>query len=461
MNAKPTKATQELSLPAAQAVSGHRRNAIHAISASTRNFNLRDGANERIALVGSTIAPPALTHGSSDDYYNRIKALFQGGHEENPVTSIIALMMLYWRGKPSPSVVSIDAVWWWTGVAIRLAQQIGLHRELKPGQALRPGETPGLRRRIWWTLYGRPCIIDPNDCDIAEPTTADFPSPVDAPRAEIFVRWVQLCGIIGRLGKHLSKSAEAASTPPQSLAAELSAWVHSLPAHLQLPIADELTLKFDRNVHQLHLPYLTAVMLLHLERSSAQPSPLPQARAAAVLASACVARVFEDLLARGRVRFLQGMAGWYAAIALLALLHARRVGGERLRAAADAHIRILRLALRELARLWSSARQLDEAFAKMIGADDEAGGSAAQGVGAQTHGLDDMEAEIGFDLMGFFPYVTSKTSPLVRIMLGADPITLFAATKWPEDLMAQMQEFFGPLEEADFSGSSGAVGARF
>lgn len=42
---------------------------------------------------------------------------------------------------------------WWTGITIRQAQELGFHRELPVGKALRPGETVGLRRRIWWSLF--------------------------------------------------------------------------------------------------------------------------------------------------------------------------------------------------------------------------------------------------------------------------------------------------------------------
>lgn len=49
--------------------------------------------------------------------------------------------------------MNIDTVWWWTGVTIRQAQQLGLHREPKPAQGPLAGEAPGLRKRIWWKWF--------------------------------------------------------------------------------------------------------------------------------------------------------------------------------------------------------------------------------------------------------------------------------------------------------------------
>jgi len=108
---------------------------------------------QALALVGSQLEPPVIKHGTPGAYYDRAKRLFYKHCEKNPIVCISALILFYWWGGGSPNTVNIDTVWWWTGVAIRQAQQIGLHREPKPGQPMRPMETLGLRRRIWWTLF--------------------------------------------------------------------------------------------------------------------------------------------------------------------------------------------------------------------------------------------------------------------------------------------------------------------
>lgn len=113
---------------------------------------------QALALLGSRIEPPVMQHATPAMYYDRAKALFYGNYEKNPITSLKASLLFYYWGF-APNSLSLDTVWWWTGVAIRQAQQIGLHREPRPGQKLRFNETLGLRRRIWWTLFV--CFLPP------------------------------------------------------------------------------------------------------------------------------------------------------------------------------------------------------------------------------------------------------------------------------------------------------------
>lgn len=105
-----------------------------------------------LALCGNEINPSLIPHTSSSEHYNRAKGLIYGNWEANPLIRIISIMLFYWWSAGPTNIVSMDTTWWWTGIAVRLAQQVGLHREVSPGQALIPGETPGVRRRIWWSL---------------------------------------------------------------------------------------------------------------------------------------------------------------------------------------------------------------------------------------------------------------------------------------------------------------------
>ncbi|KAI5290731.1 hypothetical protein KEM54_000629 [Ascosphaera aggregata] len=350
---------------------------------------------QALALLGSRIEPPVMQHASPNQYYERATQLFHNNIEKDPIVSLQALMMLYWWGAaPAPGTVSFDTVWWWTGIAIRLAQQVGLHRELPPSAQTPRSCPPGLRRRIWWTLYarerltsmceGRPCIIDPADCDVKEPSVHDFPETVDLLKAQTFVSWVKLSRIVGRVAKYRSSKTEDTRFPGH-IARELIDWVKSLPDSLWLPIGGDRSctstnpssattpgcnavagkgagaLSFHRDVHQLYLPYLSAITLLYLTKSS---QPLAKAYQTAILSAACVARIFEDFLARRSVRFLQGLSGWHIAIAILALLHGRKI--KQLTEECDRNIALLRIALKEVGKSWSSARLFDAGFERVI-----------------------------------------------------------------------------------------------
>ncbi|OAA60217.1 C6 transcription factor [Niveomyces insectorum RCEF 264] len=436
-----------------------------------------------LALIGTHVEPPVMSHDDPAVHYERAKSLFNGNHETNPLLAVSAVMLFYWWGHGPPNIVSIDTVWWWTGVAIRQAQQLGLHRELKPGQPLLLGETPGLRRRIWWTLFarerlssictGRPAMINPEDCNVRPLTLNDFPGP-NHDRAEIFIYWVRLCDVIGRLNSHLIRRSEA--TPfPSELVGDLRGWVASLPPRLLPPINGPYTTSLDIDVHHMHLHYLTAVVLLHLRGT---PHALPTAYMNAVLAACCVARICEDFLSRNSLRFLQGVAGWCISVSILALLYARRA--PRLTRLADAHIQVMRAVLRELAKMWHSSRMFDEGFEKLITGSlmttsfgpknpsdhqsllSEADTQVADGSGyvhsdappqSPVPDIQDLVATENWEeWRDYFPFLTAETSPLAARLLQPAPTPALAEVfDWPVDLTLDLQGFFEPFGDLSSS----------
>ncbi|OQU93810.1 Fungal specific transcription factor domain-containing protein [Cladophialophora immunda] len=374
---------------------------------------------QAIGLLGTTINPPRLSHQARRVHYERFKVLFHSNMERNPLVRIVAIILIYWWSAGPPSVVSMDSQYWWTSIAIRLAQEIGLHREATPGQTLRLGETATLRRCIWWTLF-----------------------------AEVFICWVQVCEIIGDLSKHLRNRSDATGSTFE-LAQRLIKWVNALPQRLRLPFSAATTSYFDRHVHQLHLPYLSAITLLYM---SASTQPLPKAYGAAVLSASCVARIFEDLLARGSVAFLPGVAGWYISIAILALLHARRI--ERLKAAANAQIDVLFLALREMSHLWHSSRMFLLGFEKLLAGlnpDTPTSPQVAGSQPAQALELNELDIADGIDYHDFFPGATPDTTQLFSVLFTHHPPSIFVEAEWTNDLSLQLQTMFGhPYDELDF-----------
>ncbi|RDL30989.1 uncharacterized protein BP5553_09778 [Venustampulla echinocandica] len=403
-----------------------------------------------LALSGNQINPPLVDHTDSATLYHRAKSLFYEKYEENPIIRISSLMLFYWWSAGAPNVVSMDNNWWWTGIAIRLAQEIGLHREPQPGQIMRHGETPGLRRRIWWTLFareritaisqGRPCIIDMDYCDVEMVTVEDFPCPADL-NAHIFVSWVHLCKIVGEMGKLLCQKAGGPRST-MSVGKQLVDWVQSLPNSLQLPISYDRTSDFNRDVHGMHLTYLTHITLLYLSKSA---QSLPKASTTAIIAASCVARIFEDYLVRGTLRFLSGQAGWYITIAILGLLHARRV--QILATHADNDIRTLRTALKQLGKLWPSAHMFDLGCETLLSSEHNHNGmshnaapNGDSGRFAAASTLADLATGDGFEWMGYFPYVTVHTTPLIGAILVDDMANSFSDLEWTVDVPTQLQE---------------------
>lgn len=141
---------------------------------------------------------------------------------------------------------------------------------------------------------------------------------------------------------------------------QLSGWLAELPADLQLRLDANSHARFDRDVHQLHLPYLTAVTILHLRRSA---HDLPQALPPAILAASCTARVLRDVLARGNTRFLMAITCWYCGTAFIALLQGSRI--PQFAQDSEEGIAVLTSMVEQLQKMWPSANVIRKGFDRM------------------------------------------------------------------------------------------------
>lgn len=106
-----------------------------------------------LTLVSHRIQPSLLDGDNAAILYNQSKDLFYKFLEPNPTASLISIMLFYWWSTCSPSMLSTNGTWYWTGIAIRQAQEMGLHRLPRTHHCLSRADTPALRRRIWWTLF--------------------------------------------------------------------------------------------------------------------------------------------------------------------------------------------------------------------------------------------------------------------------------------------------------------------
>lgn len=200
-----------------------------------------------------------------------------------------------------------------------------------------------------------------------------------------------------------------------------------------------------RDIFQLHLPYLTTVILLHLGQSS---QPLPEAYAAAVMGASLVARICEEYLALSSLRFLNGFNGWYSTVALLALLYARKI--ERLREVSDQNIAILWAMLEEIARHWHSSRMFIRGLKRMFGDVPPTPGSDLRtGGGDIVAGSNDdvvpaMAASTPGDnlsYLDYFPTATTEAVPILNVLANNSP-WLSSEIPWPDDFDLQLNDLF-------------------
>lgn len=264
----------------------------------------------------------------------------------------------------------------------------------------------------------------------------------------------------------LLKSSSQPEPLRNDLREELVAWVHSLPARLRLPIDTARTESFDRDVHQLHLFYLTTIIILHLKRSGGQ---LPQALPPAIIAASCTARILRDILARGNSRFLMAITCWHVGTAFIALLQACRI--PHLTQSANEDLDILAIAVKELQKMWASANVVAQGFERLrksqpaifvghthngvsephsssLRQNSEPGGASMLTNDTSAHMEDD------FDWMRFFPFVSKSTGGIVESLISGRELGT-ATRGFPspnnEDfhgtLLAQYQDLFDPFTD--------------
>lgn len=307
---------------------------------------------------------------------------------------------------------------------------------------------------------GRPCTISPDDCTVRELSLEDFgPSP-DA-RAHIFIQWVRLCDIIGRVGQHLSRASKDAAFPA-GLALELIGWVQNLQPSLKLSIESRRTRTFDRDIHNLHLPYLATVALLHMNPSSPQSSgALPQVYTTAISAASCISRIFRDLLARGHIRFLGAIGSWYASVAIIALLPTQRI--ESLAKHGREEMATLKRALVHMSTLWPTASMFLRGFDRVHAFDDLDDGvvgshsrRSTEGTRGMQHAQGDHPSPCastssplpdenwmhGIDWRSYFPFITEDTSDLLSGVLAGEGEIFLGSSFWDTHQSLAFQDFF-------------------
>lgn len=247
-----------------------------------------------------------------------------------------------------------------------------------------------------------------------------------------------MCVLIGRVGKMMRRRPDDAGLCAIQLANDLISWVQSLPLSLQPQLRAKRTIGFHRDVHGMHLTYLSTITLLHLSDSA---QPLPQASIAAIVAASCTARIFNDYLVRGSVSFLAGQAGWYATIAILALLCARRLEG--LTAQAEEDISILRAALKALAKTWHSAQMFERRIDMLMNMTfHNTDPPLLPAEPALSPSMDELSAIAGINWKEYFPYITPETSPLISTLLAQDNQDIrFPELGWMVDFPMQLNQF--------------------
>ncbi|KAG0227092.1 hypothetical protein BGW42_003150, partial [Actinomortierella wolfii] len=230
-----------------------------------------------------------------DVYFARAKRLVDFEYEMPRPSAVQALLLMTVYRLTNARCGG--RVWVMLGMAIRMCQDMGMHRNSARWH-LPPGEAE-IRKRLWWSCYimdrwisasmGRPCAIQDIDCDVDFPSTeeeewVDADGNAASPRdnnvigksepsfpLRYFVENIKLAQILGEILHRIYSATTRNQNPNQvstivsELDTKLTKWLLALPPDLRCnhqSIAAGTT-KLDRWVAAINISYYTVLILLH------------------------------------------------------------------------------------------------------------------------------------------------------------------------------------------------------
>ncbi|KAL4919635.1 hypothetical protein BDW62DRAFT_199648 [Aspergillus aurantiobrunneus] len=294
-------------------------------------------------------------YGLSADFYRRAKLLFFFGVERDPLISIASAILLHWYNPVGPDTLLTNTSSFWLRTAESVAFQIGLHQEHPAKDRQR-----GLRRRLWWTLVVRDCLVSAGTChprtinlrdsNVLAPSLDDFPEQDS--HALIFPVSVSICQSLGDIVERCLRR-ELTPDHQQALENSLFRWVKQ-----DFPAVTGPFPGFLMEARQFLVTYLANLIIL--DRS---PTSDGAVSARSLLAASFIAGLFREFVERDEICRLDASFTFYALSAGLMLVTASQVEG--LRDLVNEDTIIVKASLHILGKKWGSVSRALRALQKI------------------------------------------------------------------------------------------------
>ncbi|CAG8717980.1 5769_t:CDS:2, partial [Racocetra persica] len=265
------------------------------------------------AIASRTLDIPDVHKDPSDpttigrEYFDRARELLKNEFDNVSITIIQALLLLaaYHRS-------AVDSVTWlYSGMAIRTAQEMGLHRN--PAKWSFSARQTEIRKRLWWACVlndiftsaslGRPLTICEIDCDVDYPTPGIFS---EEPRqfVEQLNEGIKIMLILGRVVTHIYSIKSRQNLDDavlSSLDAELNEWRENLPSNLQYDSAAPYNI-IDSKQLLTHVLFYTCQILLHRPYIRGSKSKAISSLTICTMAANNVTHIIHRLMKMGRLK---------------------------------------------------------------------------------------------------------------------------------------------------------------
>ncbi|KAG1220418.1 hypothetical protein G6F35_006724 [Rhizopus arrhizus] len=246
---------------------------------------------------------PAVPDTAGDVFFERAEKLLDESYDKPSISTVQSLLLL---ASHQHGAMRSARAWLYSGMAFRMAQDLGLHRNCDYWNL--PPEECERRKRVFWccyvvdrlgsAMYGRATTFEERDCDVPFPSVDDdesLPSVAEGQPVRIldnFINLIKICDILGHVLKNIyyvrslqNTGAKQADSVLNILNKRLHQWHDQLPNSLRIQTKSSPSVA----VCQLHMIYYTTLILLHRpftrgpDQTVSIPSLLPSA---SILASA-------------------------------------------------------------------------------------------------------------------------------------------------------------------------------
>ncbi|KAK9239822.1 fungal-specific transcription factor domain-containing protein [Lipomyces kononenkoae] len=356
---------------------------------------------QSILLAGTRVCRnPALMdqNGSADmaslTLYKRAKALYDANYEDDRISIVQSLVLLGWWWEGPEDVTK--NVFYWTRVALSVAQGFGIHRSVEHSQLSIVDKR--LWKRLWWVLFsrdrnvaialGRPVLINTEDTDVPMLVEGDFieeagPGPYEYPpnrlHVQYFIQSLKLSEIMGLVLRQqfsvASENSRMTNRGPDITHSDmaLGSWMNNLPAELRYNFRDRS--KHNFFIALLHLQYYTILCLLHrtnmsqgkLQAGQVGSSYLTSypSRGIAFQAAHMIAKIIENMAAADELRNVAAFTVYTLFSAMIMFVYQTKSQSPQVVESAQRAMKVCMDALQEVGKSWMVGRMILRLFEKI------------------------------------------------------------------------------------------------
>ncbi|KAI8991577.1 fungal-specific transcription factor domain-containing protein, partial [Mycotypha africana] len=366
-------------------------NAVYALAS-------RVSSDERVR------SDPSSPDTAGDIFFERARCLLDDYYDTPKISTVQALLLMT---SHQMGTMKSPRAWLYSGMAFRMAQDLGLNRNCDNWSNITPEERER-RKRVFWccymvdriisAIYGRSSNFEERDCDVPfpsvdddEPITCKNGSRPPASLLELFIQHIKVCDILGHVLKNIyyarakqhqhhrhSSDTHSMDHILRTLHRHLIQWHSNLPASLQYELPNtqngEVAPDPPSAICQLHLMYYTTLILLHRSfipgpSQKQLPITLPSYKICESAATS-VLDIVQIMLAEDHLRYVYNFAVFYVFTAgIIFIKLASSLDPDR---AFDAKININRImrALDELEKSWMNAARCSNILGELAGLRD-------------------------------------------------------------------------------------------